>query len=104
LVEQTIKTDIMTKEELAAEIAKQTGIEKVVVLKTIESFMTTVKTNMTQNKNIYLRGFGTFLVKKRAKKTARNISKNTSIIVPEHFVPTFKPSKEFATQVKDKKH
>lgn len=94
----------MTKEELAAEIAKQTGIEKVVVLKTIESFMTTVKTNMTQNKNIYLRGFGTFLVKKRAKKTARNISKNTSIIVPEHFVPTFKPSKEFATQVKDKKH
>jgi DNA-binding protein HU-beta len=94
----------MTKEELATEIAKQTGIEKVVVLKTIESFMSTVKTNMTQNKNIYLRGFGTFLVKKRAKKTARNISKNTSIIIPEHFVPTFKPSKEFVSQVKGKKH
>ena len=93
----------MTKDELATEIARKTGIEKVQVLKTIESLMETVKLNMSKNKNIYLRGFGTFLVKKRAKKTARNISKNTSIIIPAHFIPSFKPSKEFVVSIKLKK-
>lgn len=93
----------MTKDELATEIVRKTGIEKVVVINTIESLMNTIKVNMVKNKNIYLRGFGTFLVKKRAKKTARNISKNTSIIIPEHFVPTFKPSKESVADIKGKK-
>ncbi|MDP4208883.1 MAG: HU family DNA-binding protein [Bacteroidota bacterium] len=93
----------MTKDELATEISRKTGIDKVVVVKTIESLMETVKLNMTNNKNIYLRGFGTFLVKKRAEKTARNISKNTVVIIPEHFIPSFKPSKEFIDEVKTKK-
>ena len=84
----------MTKQDLVSEISKSTGIEKVTVMKTIEALMDTVKTSMANNKNVYLRGFGTFLVKKRAKKTARNISKNTTIIIPEHFVPIFKPAKE----------
>ncbi len=90
----------MTKQDLVSEISKITGIEKVTVMKTIEALMDTVKTSMASNKNVYLRGFGTFLVKKRAKKTARNISKNTTIIIPEHFVPIFKPAKEFMNKVK----
>ena len=93
----------MTKQDLINEISKKTGIEKLTVQKTVESFMETVKDSMSNNKNIYLRGFGTFLVKKRAKKTARNISKNTTMIIPEHFVPTFKPSKEFLAKLKTMK-
>ena len=93
----------MTKQDLVNEITKKTGIEKVTVGKTIESLMETVKVSMAKNENIYLRGFGTFVVKKRAKKTARNISKNTTVIIPEHFVPTFKPSKEFVAKIKTKK-
>ena len=93
----------MTKEELTKEIASRTGVEKLLVNKTIESFMEIVKINMTKGQNIYLRSFGTFQVKKRAKKTARNISKNTTVIIPEHFVPTFKPSKEFVNKIKSKK-
>ena len=90
----------MTKQDLINEISKKTGIEKLTVQKTVESLMETVKDSMAKNKNIYLRGFGTFLVKKKAKKTARNISKNTTMIIPEHFVPTFKPSKEFSVKLK----
>lgn len=93
----------MTKDELANEIAKKTGVNKLEVIKTVESLMVTIKSNMTRNQNIYLRGFGTFLVKKRAKKTARNISKNTTIIIPAHFTPSFKPSKKFVASVKAKK-
>ena len=93
----------MTKQDLINEISKKTGIEKLTVQKTVESLMETVKDSMSNNKNIYLRGFGTFLVKKRAKKTARNISKNTTMIIPEHFVPTFKPSKEFLAKLKTMK-
>jgi len=93
----------MTKLDLVNEISKSTRLDKTTVGKTIEALMETVKVSMTENQNIYLRGFGTFLVKKRAKKVARNISKKTSIIVPEHFVPTFKPSKEFMAQIKLKK-
>jgi len=93
----------MTKEELAKEIASRTGVEKLLVNKTIESFMEIVKINMTKGQNIYLRTFGTFQVKKRAKKTARNISKNTTVIIPEHFIPTFKPAKEFVNKIKSKK-
>jgi len=93
----------MTKDELANEIARKTGVNKFEVIKTVESMMETIKSNMARNQNIYLRGFGTFLVKKRAKKTARNISKNTTIIIPAHFTPSFKPSKEFVASVKAKK-
>ena len=90
----------MTKADIVNEISRNTGIEKKVVLKTVEAFMETVKDSLANNKNVYLRGFGSFIVKKRAKKTARNISKNTTIIIPEHFIPSFKPAKTFVSKVK----
>ncbi len=90
----------MTKADLVNEISKQTGIEKVAVKKTIEAFMDNIKESLQNNQNVYLRGFGSFIVKKRAKKTARNISKNTTIIIPEHFIPAFKPAKTFVNDVK----
>lgn len=90
----------MTKAEIVNDIAEKTGIEKVVVQATVESFMKSVKDAMSEGKNVYLRGFGTFVVRKRAEKTGRNISKNTSIIIPAHNVPAFKPAKEFADKVK----
>lgn len=93
----------MTKQEIVNEISRQTGIEKTTVMTTVEALMETVKQSMTRGNNVYLRGFGTFEVVKRAKKTARNISKNTAIIIPEHFIPKFKPSKEFVQKVKAEK-
>jgi len=90
----------MTKADIVNEISKNTGIEKVTVQKTVEAFMETLKGNLVKGKNVYLRGFGSFVVKKRAEKTARNISKNTTIIIPEHFIPSFKPSKNFVAKVK----
>ena len=90
----------MTKANIVNEISKKTGIEKVTVLKTVESLMETVKDSLSKDKNVYLRGFGSFIVKKRAKKPARNITKNTTIIIPEHFIPAFKPSKTFVNKVK----
>ncbi|MBN1387717.1 MAG: integration host factor subunit beta [Bacteroidales bacterium] len=91
----------MTKADIVNEIAKKTGIEKVTVQRTVEEFMDSVKESMVAGNNVYLRGFGSFIVKKRAKKTARNISKNTTIIIPEHFIPAFKPSKSFINKVKN---
>ena len=91
----------MTKADIVNEIAKNTGIEKVTVQKTVEAFMDTLKGSLTNGKNVYLRGFGSFVLRKRAEKTARNISKNTTIIIPEHFIPAFKPSKEFVNNVKE---
>ncbi|MGE4586947.1 MAG: HU family DNA-binding protein [Mangrovibacterium sp.] len=91
----------MTKADIVNEISKNTGIEKITVQKTVEAFMETVKDSLTEGRNVYLRGFGSFIVKKRAEKTARNISKNTTIIIPEHFIPSFKPAKTFVSQVKD---
>ena len=91
----------MTKADIVNEISKNTGIEKVTVQKTVEAFMETVKGSLAKNKNVYLRGFGSFVVKKRAEKTARNISKNTTIIIPEHVIPSFKPAKTFVNKVKD---
>ena len=90
----------MTKAEIVTEIANKTGIEKKDVLNTIEAFMEAVKESLTQEENVYLRGFGSFIVKKRAQKTARNISKNTTIIIPEHNIPAFKPAKTFNISVK----
>lgn len=90
----------MTKAELVNEISKNTGIEKVTALKVVESFMDSVKSSLEKGDNVYLRGFGTFAIKKRAQKTARNITKNTTIVVPEHYIPSFKPTAEFVQKVK----
>jgi len=90
----------MTKSDIISEIAKETGIDKITVGKIVESFMGTVKESLAREENVYLRGFGSFIIKKRARKIARNISKNTAIIVPEHFIPSFKPYKSFIDKVK----
>ena len=90
----------MTKADIVSEIAKSTGVEKVQVQAIVEAFMESIKTSLTQKNNVYLRGFGSFIVKKRAKKIARNISKNTTITIPEHNIPAFKPAKSFAAKVK----
>ena len=89
----------MTKADIVSEIAKSTGVEKVQVQAIVEAFMESIKTSLTQKNNVYLRGFGSFIVKKRAKKVARNISKNTTITIPEHNIPAFKPAKSFAAKV-----
>jgi len=91
----------MTKADIVNEIAKKTGIEKVTVQRTVEEFMDSVKGSMVAGNNVYLRGFGSFIVKKRAKKTATNTSNNNTIIIPEHFIPAFKPSKSFINKVKN---
>ena len=92
----------MTKADIVKEISQNTGIETVIVGKAIEAFMETMKDSLAEGSNVYLRGFGSFIVKKRAEKTARNISKNTTVIVPAHNIPSFKPAKEFVAQVKEK--
>jgi len=89
----------MTKAEIVSKISEQTGIEKPVVQKTVEALMDTIKVSMAKGENIYLRGFGSFVVKKRADKTARNISKNTTIIIPAHYVPSFKPAEIFVLNI-----
>ena len=91
----------MTKADIVSEIAKSTGVEKVQVQAIVEAFMDSIKTSLTNKNNVYLRGFGSFIVKKRAKKVARNISKNTTITIPEHNIPAFKPAKSFAAKVKE---
>ena len=90
----------MTKADIVNEITKKTGTDKQTVLNTIEAFMETAKESLSEEENVYLRGFGSFIVKKRAQKTARNISKNTTIIIPEHNIPAFKPAKTFTLSVK----
>jgi DNA-binding protein HU-beta len=92
----------MTKAEIVAEIATKTNIEKVAVQQTVESFMDAIKKAMADGENVYLRGFGSFVVKQRAEKTGRNISKNTTIIIPAHNIPSFKPAKVFVSEVKNK--
>ena len=91
----------MTKDDLVKEISASTGIEKVTVHKTIDAFIESIKTSMVKDKNIYFRGFGSFILKKRATKKARNISKNTTVVIPEHYVPLFKPSPEFKLKIKN---
>ena len=92
----------MTKADIVNEITKKTGIDKQTVLTTVEAFMDAVKDSLSNDENVYLRGFGSFVVKKRAQKTARNISKNVTIKIPAHNIPSFKPSKSFVNEVKDK--
>ena len=81
----------MTKAEVINEIAERTGIEKNDVQQTVESFFKVVKVSLANGENVYFRGFGSFTLKKRAQKIARNISKNTQITIPEHYIPKFKP-------------
>ena len=92
----------MTKADIVNEISLKTGIEKVAVQATVEAFMNEVKAAMSNGKNVYLRGFGSFVVKKRAEKTGRDILKNTTLIIPAHNIPAFKPAKTFTNNVKDK--
>ncbi|MBS4060661.1 MAG: integration host factor subunit beta [Bacteroidetes bacterium] len=91
----------MTKAEIVADVANKTGVEKVAVQAVVESFMEVVKSSMMNGENVYLRGFGSFTIKRRAEKTGRNISKNTTIIIPAHNIPSFKPAKTFVNQVKN---
>ena len=90
----------MTKAEIVSNVSQKMGIEKADVQATVESFMKEVISSLENGENVYLRGFGSFIVKKRAQKTGRNISKNTTIIIPEHFVPAFKPAKVFVDKIK----
>ena len=90
----------MTKAEIVKEVSKSTGIEATTVMAVVEGFMEAVKGSLAKDNNVYLRGFGTFEVKTRAAKTARNITKNTTLVIPEHKVPTFKPCPDFKNQVK----
>ncbi|NLB67064.1 MAG: integration host factor subunit beta [Bacteroidales bacterium] len=91
----------MTKADIVNEVAKATGLEKIAVQKVIENFMDSVKNSLEKGENVYLRGFGSFIVKERAEKTARNISKNTTIVIPAHRIPAFKPAKVFVDMVKN---
>ncbi|WP_418176421.1 HU family DNA-binding protein [Alistipes finegoldii] len=93
----------MIKAEIVAEIAKQTGVEKTVVMSVVEAFMESVKDSMIAGNEVFLRGFGSFIIKKRAEKVARNISKNTTITIPAHSIPAFKPAKSFLAAVKEVK-
>ena len=90
----------MTKADIVNEIAKSTGVEKVQVQQIVEAFMESVKDSLANDNNVYLRSFGSFIIKKRATKVARNISKNTTITIPEHNIPAFKPAKSFVAKVK----
>lgn len=90
----------MTKADIVSEIAKKTGAEKVQIQTVVEAFMEEVKDSLAKNENVYLRGFGSFIIKKRAQKVARNISKNTTITIPAHNIPAFKPAKTFVAKIK----
>ncbi len=92
----------MTKAEIVSSISDKSGIEKADVLATVEAFMEEVKISLEKGDNVYLRGFGSFIIKKRAEKTGRNISKNTTIKIPAHNIPSFKPAKVFVEGVKTK--
>lgn len=90
----------MTKAEVVAEISAKTGLERVDVLETVEAFFTIIKSSLSKGENVYVRGFGSFVVRRRAAKVARNISKNTAVLIPEQFVPVFKPADIFVEKVK----
>jgi len=93
----------VTKAEVISKIGDKTGVDKNEVSATVEAFFSVIKDSMAEGENIYVRGFGSFINKKRAKKVARNISKNTAIIIEEHYIPAFKPSKMFIEKIKSSK-
>ncbi len=90
----------MTKAEIVNEVAKATGIEKVTVQTVVEGFMESVKGSLADNEPVYLRGFGSFIIKHRAQKAARNITKKTTMTIPAHDIPAFKPAKVFLASIK----
>ena len=90
----------MTKADIVNEIAKKTGVENTQIQTIVGAFMEEVKISLEKEENVYLRGFGSFIIKKRAEKVARNISKNTTITIPAHNIPAFKPAKSFASKIK----
>ena len=92
----------MTKADLIAKISEETGLERNEVSRAVECMMEFIKSSLTNGQNVYLRGFGSFVVRERKQKTGRNISKNTTIIIPAHNIPSFKPAKVFVEQVKNK--
>lgn len=91
----------MRKADLVASISEKTGVPKVDVLVALEMFFKEVKGSLADGQNVYIRGFGSFIIKKRAKKIGRHIKKNQAIEIPEHFIPAFKPAKIFVEQVKE---
>jgi DNA-binding protein HU-beta len=91
----------MTKAEIVADISEETGLERSEVLRAVEAFMHSIKRSLSDGQNVYLRGFGSFVVKRRAQKTGRNISKKTTVIIPAHNIPSFKPAKVFVEEVKN---
>jgi len=94
----------MRKADIVGSIAEKTGIPKVDILVALETFFKEVKTSLIEGEPVYVRGFGSFILKKRAAKIGRNIKKNVAVEIPEHFIPAFKPAKEFLQAVKDSKH
>ena len=93
----------MTKADIINKISKEKGVDKLQTTIVLEAFMDVVKEKMIDGNNVYLRGFGSFILKRRKQKLARNISKNTTLIIPEHDIPAFKPCKEFLQAVKENK-
>lgn len=91
----------MRKADLIAEIAERSNVPKVDVLVTLETFFNLVRNSVENGENVYIRGFGSFITKKRAQKVGRNIKKNESIVIPEHFIPAFKPAKVFVEKVRN---
>ena len=100
ITEKQINNIIMTKAEIVTEIAARTGVEKQVVMQVVEGMMETIKISMINGDEVFLRGFGSFIIKHRAEKTARNISKNTTMIIPAHNIPAFRPAKSFVEKLK----
>src|SRR6478736_10166510 len=94
----------MRKADVVSSIAEKTGIPKVDILVTLETFFKEVKTSLIEGEPIYVRGFGSFILKKRAAKIGRNIKKNVAVEIPEHFIPAFKPAKEFMLEIKSSKN
>ena len=94
----------MRKADLINQISEKTGIPKVDVLVTLETMFKEIKKSLASGENIYIRGFGSFIIKKRAAKIGRNIKKNIAVAIPEHFIPAFKPAKEFMQEIKASKN
>jgi DNA-binding protein HU-beta len=92
----------MRKADLVAAIAEKTGVQKVDVLVTLESFFKEIKGSLAEGENVYIRGFGSFIIKRRAQKVGRHIKENKAIVIPEHYIPAFKPAKIFIEEVKEK--
>jgi DNA-binding protein HU-beta len=91
----------VTKADVINEIAEKTGVDKADVTASIEAFFSVVRNSMANGHNIYIRGFGSFVNKKRKRKIARNISRNTALVIDEHFIPAFKPAKIFVNKIKN---